>query len=290
MTPGEKIPERDGLLLQLAAFAGNEPASSFLEIRPLKPTGGKEWVPVRDLRRGVEAVMRLRENHEVFIGINPRTDRVGTAACVARSWCLLADCDSPEAVELLRRFQPRPSIVVASSPGHMHAYWPLRHAIDPEWARRANLRLAHALAADTACADPARVMRAIGSVHRKQQPMPVRCVRLQLDMFEITEVIAGLADARTFVRPAPAAAHTASPRRASRALAGAADAVRQAPEGNRNNALNWAAYRLGAQVARQKVAEGKVRAELHHAAADAGLGSAEIERTISSGLQAGMRA
>src|SRR5271167_4908062 len=117
---------REALLLQLAAFAGNEPETSYLEVRPLMPTGRSAWVPVREVHAGVEAVERLRGRHEVFIGVNPRTGRAGDAKHVARCWCLLADCDSEEAVERLRRFEPRPSVVVASSPGKMHAYWPLR--------------------------------------------------------------------------------------------------------------------------------------------------------------------
>jgi hypothetical protein len=35
----ESIPQRDGLLLLLAAYAGDEPSSSFLELRPLEPKG-----------------------------------------------------------------------------------------------------------------------------------------------------------------------------------------------------------------------------------------------------------
>src|SRR5205823_1570851 len=101
----EVIPDREALLLQLAAFAGNEPASSYLEVRPLKPWGPQEWFPVRDIRQVADAVMRLRGGHEVFLSVNPRTARVGKAEHVARSWCLLADCDTPLAVERLRRFK-----------------------------------------------------------------------------------------------------------------------------------------------------------------------------------------
>jgi len=278
--------EREALLLQAAAFAGNEPESSYLEVRPLKPAGAQQWVPVRELRQAVDAVMHLREHHEVFLGVNPRTRRVGKAEHVARCWCLLADCDSREAVERLRHFKPRPSIVVESSVSKLHAYWPLRHAVAPEWARRANLRLAHALGADTACADPARVMRAIGSVHHKSEPLLVRCVRLELRPFELAEVIAGLPDERTFVRPRTVPRPW--PERADRALAGAADVVRGAGVGNRNNALNWAAFRLAPRVA--ELGEDTVRERLRSAGAAAGLSDTEIERTITSGLRAGMAA
>jgi hypothetical protein len=151
------IPHREALTLQLAAFAGNEPASSFLEIRPLKPTGVQEWVPVRELRRAVAAVLRARVRHEVFVGVNPRSTRGGKTEHVARSWCLLADCDTPAAVERLRGFKPRASIIVASGgPGHLHAYWPLRRPLERETARAANLKLAAALESDSSCTDPPR--------------------------------------------------------------------------------------------------------------------------------------
>jgi hypothetical protein len=283
-----EIPNRDALLLQCAAFAGNEPPGSFLEIRPLRPLGRQEFVPVRELGTAIEAVMRLRDQYEVFLGLNPRTARSGRAEHVERSWCLVADCDSPASVARLRAFMPRPGIVVASSPGKAHAYWPLRRPVESEWARRANLRVAHALGADRNCCDPARVMRAVGTVNRKRAPAPVRCLRLELDVFDLADVVGRLADdPRTRPRAAaPAPRSAASPR----LVQGAADVVRGAQEGNRNAALNWSAYQLGQRVGAGELDEQEVRAELRAAGAAAGLDDIEIERTIESGLQAGMAA
>jgi hypothetical protein len=285
------IPQAEALRLQLAAFAGNEPAGSYLEIRPLDPTAAQRFVPVRELRGAIDAVMQLRERHNVYASVAPRTEPRGGKDAVARVWTLWADCDSPEAVERLRAFKPTPSIVIASgTDGHLHAYWPLRRAVEPAWARRANLRLAHALGADRNCCDWARVMRVPASFNRKHDPpIPVRCLRLELDVFELADVVGHLGDEPRLVRP-QVVRRAGLPRGGQRALTGAAGVVRQAPEGNRNAALNWAAFRLGQHVAARGVGEEQVRAELHTAAVAAGLGELEAERTIASGLRAGLAA
>lgn len=64
--------------------------------------------------------------------------------------------------------------------------------------------------------------------------------------------------------------------------------VRQAKEGARNNTLNEAAFALSQLVRAGLLASDRVTAALAQAAADAGLGAAEVERTIASGLAAGM--
>jgi hypothetical protein len=201
----ETIPDRDGLLLQLAAFAGNEPADSFIEIRPLKPVGRQEFIPVRDLTAAVERVLALREHHQVFIGASPRIMPGGKAEHVARCWALLCDCDTPESVERLRAFRPLPSIVAETSPGKMHAYWPLKVPLENGAARSAKRQLARALSADEAVVDPARVMRAVGSVHCKDKPSIVHCIRCELDVFTASDVVGHLP-------PIPAAPAPARPR------------------------------------------------------------------------------
>ena len=66
--------------------------------------------------------------------------------------------------------------------------------------------------------------------------------------------------------------------------------VSGAPTGNRNHALNWAAYTVAPKVAAGELDDGQVRDELRRAALAAGLAEAEAERTIHSGLTAGTRA
>jgi RepB DNA-primase from phage plasmid len=272
------------LKLQLAAFAGNAPKDHFLEIRPLSPVGRQEFIPVRDLTAAVAAVESLRDRHEVFIGAAPRVRPEGKAAAVPWFYTLFADCDSPDAVERLRAFRPVPSIVVRSGTGgRLHAYWPLQQPIPAAWAPRANRRLALALGSDRKCTDVARVMRAIGSVNRKAEPRLVECAHLKVKDYTVTEVVGTLEDDPADVPRRPAPAHTGS---AHKALDGAARIVREAAEGGRNDALNWAAFRMGAKVAAGELDGAVVHDELRGAALQAGLAKAEVERTIESGLGA----
>ncbi|OHV39690.1 hypothetical protein BBK14_13545 [Parafrankia soli] len=77
---------------------------------------------------------------------------------------------------------------------------------------------------------------------------------------------------------------------AAAVLAGeAADIAAMAPETGRNKALNGAAYKLGRLVAGGLLDEDDVRQALTDAAAGCGMRSRAAERTITSGLDAGMR-
>lgn len=77
---------------------------------------------------------------------------------------------------------------------------------------------------------------------------------------------------------------------AVRRLQGAAGRVATAPEGKRNDTLNWAAHTVAESVAAGELSVQEVLAELGHAGARAGLGDIEIRATIYSGLGAGMGA
>lgn len=73
------------------------------------------------------------------------------------------------------------------------------------------------------------------------------------------------------------------------ALSQEADHVATAPKGQRNHALNRAAFSLGQLVATGHLDEADVTAELTAAALSAGLDATEAARTIASGLKAGSR-
>jgi hypothetical protein len=274
---GEPITQDVALRMQLAAIAGNEPASSFLEVRCLRPDGApgpREFVPVRDVRRAVEIVLKLRDVH-VYVSACPRVRESGTAADVDRAWCLWADCDLLEAVEALPRFKPLPSIVVRTSPGRMQALWPLRRPVTPAAARRGNRRIAHALGADRTVVDPSRVLRAIGSRNFKHDPpAPVTCARCELYAFDLGEIVGSLPDAPGET-PRRGAVVSDRLNSSPSSLAGLVRTVRGASEGGRNCLLYWAASR-----ARDEGLE--AREELRQAALDAGLPEFEVERTLDS--------
>jgi putative DNA primase/helicase len=65
--------------------------------------------------------------------------------------------------------------------------------------------------------------------------------------------------------------------------------VRSAPEGARNDTLNRATFSLGQLVASGHLDQAEVERALKAAALDAGLEPAEIDKTIASGLAAGMQ-
>jgi hypothetical protein len=240
-------------------------------------------VPVRELRLAVELVEALRERHEfVGIGVGPRTRRSGKAEAVERLWCLLADVDNPEALDRLRVFRPRPSIVARSrTPGRCHAYWSLRESLTPKYARRANLRIARALGSDPTIADAARVMRAPGEF-----------AYLEVVSFPLAEVIGDLRDDPRYApRPnADAGRGRWGPRAVGNGaphLDGLVRVVREGQEGDRNNRLNWAAYRASQHAAAGKLDRSRAHDDLLAAAIDVGLPEHEALATIRSGLDAG---
>jgi hypothetical protein len=293
------IPQEIALRLQCVAIAGHEPATSYFELRPLDPAAAQHFIPVGDVPAVVERVKSLRERHQVYLGAAPRAREAGTADAIERAWALWADIDCPEAVECLRRFRPLPSIVVRSgTKDHLHAWWPLRSSITPRWAERANKRLAYRLKADPASTDVARILRPIISINRKTTPAAmVECVRLELAVFELRDVVGGLPDPPSRTAGTREMAHkpTACECDPGATLAGLARVVREArpPTGNepgeRNAKLNWAAYRAGEHIAAGELSEADAEAELLAAALDAGLDEAEARRTIQSGLAGAMR-
>lgn len=287
------IPQADALRMQLAAIAGNEPATSLFEIRSKRIRGmAQMFIPVRELHRAATAILNGGQLADVYVSAAPRARENGTAEAIERVWCSWVDADSPEAVARLRKFQPWPSIVIRSSgtDNRMHAWWPLKESVSPAHAVQANRRLALALSADRAATDAARIMRPIGSLNHKHNPArPVKCVRLELDVFSVREIVHGLPDDPAYApRPAPAR-RTFAGRETATPLAGLARVVREAPVGERNHRLNWAAYRAGEHVADGKLDHDMAEGELLAAAVDVGLGEREALRTITSGLSAGLR-
>jgi RepB DNA-primase from phage plasmid len=289
-SPLKAIPDRDALLLQLATFAGNSPASSFLEIRPLtregRPANGERaFVPVRELRAAVRHCVDLAHAYNVFVGAAPRAHEDGTAAAVEEVWSLWADLDGPEALARLAAFRPLPSIVVRTgSPDHAHAYWPLRAAISPQGAQRANRRLALALGADPAATDPARILRPAGTLnHKHDPPAEVACTRLEVGVFTLGEVVGHLRDDSRYEPRARPQAHqaTGDP---SRVISGLARVVREAPTGNRNRATFWAACRVAEHTDIGSAEEQRAVEEIRLAALAAGLGEHEVTATIASAL------
>jgi hypothetical protein len=283
------IPQNVALRLQVAAIAGNEPASSFLEIRPfdrdMQPRE-RSFIPVRERHEAAHCIALLAAQHNVYVGAAPRVREDGTAAAVERVWVLWADCDGRAALERLRDFRPLPGVVIRSgSDDCAHAYWPLREPLPPAWAQRANRRLAIALGADLAATDPARILRAAGTLNQKADPpKPVACTRLELDVFTFDQVVGRLGDDRGYTPPASADLR-ARGGDATKSLAGLVRVVRDAPTGNRNQLLYWAACRARDHADTGQLGVDEAREELRDAAIAAGLSESEIAATLRSALE-----
>jgi len=164
-------------LIQLSAIAGYGRGRGVLELRHRTPTPGsrmrRRFVDVDDVDQAVILARRLAVSNDVYVGCALRhNDRGGgTRNDLAAAWVLWADCDGAQAAQRLARFDPPAAITLASGSGpNRHAFWPLTRPLDADAAERANRRLAHALAADPRCADPARIMRVAGTRNHKHRP------------------------------------------------------------------------------------------------------------------------
>jgi hypothetical protein len=282
------IPQHTALRLQLAAIAGNEPSSSFLEIRPLHGDGRpaareRGFIGVRDLDEATRRCLALADDLNVLVGAAPRAREEGTAAAVERVWTVWVDLDGPDALALLGDFRPLPSLVIRSgSDESAHAYWSLHEPIPPHWAQRANRRLALALTGDMHATDPARLLRAAGTLnHKHQPPRPVICTRLELDVFTFDQVVGHLADDRTYT-PRPESRDRRWDQ--SRSVEGLARTVREAPKGSRNNTLYWAACRVREHADAGEANANEASEILRASALAAGLDDQRIAATLRSAL------
>jgi len=207
-----EIPQADALRLYLSMIAGNEPPGSYFEIRAKRATGwSQDWIPLREIDRAATSLVNRGLMGDTYLGAAPRTQHGGGLAAVERVWCIWGDCDTPESLARLASFRPLPSVVIRSgTEGHAHAYWPLRSAVPPAWAKRANRRLALKLGADRNATDAARILRPPLTLNHKHSPSrPVRCTRLELGAFTLAQVVGGLPDDAVYLPaagfPVPAA-------------------------------------------------------------------------------------
>ena len=184
----------------LAALAGNGNRGELLELR-YRLSGGQRMGQLFDRPDRVGGLatraIALGRRTDVYVGCAPRTRRHGGRDAVARAFVLWADCDGEAAVGALRDFDPAPSIVIASGTGaNCHAYWQLTTPVGRDELERANRRLAHALGADGASADCARILRVPGTLsHKHDPPAPVYALRLQTEpRVSVDDVTGGLSD------------------------------------------------------------------------------------------------
>jgi hypothetical protein len=167
----------------LTALAGPADSSELLELRYRLDNGQRMGQlfdrPTRVRGLATRAIV-LGQRTDVYVGCAPRTRRHGGRDAVKRSFVLWADCDGEDAVAALAAFEPQPAIVIASGTGeNRHAYWALAEPLARDEVERANRRLAHALGADPASAEAARILRVPSTLsHKHAPPTPVEALRL----------------------------------------------------------------------------------------------------------------
>ena len=198
----------------LAALAGPRDGGELLELRYRLDDGqrmGQLFDHPTRLSGLATRALALGRRTDVYVGCAPRTRRHGGRNAVKRAFVLWVDCDGDDAVAALERFDPRPSIVIASGSGrNCHAYWPLTEPLPAGEIERANRRLAHALGADPASADAARILRLPATyAHKHEPPVPVEALRLDVDRrIPAADVVGGLAEPPRAPRPsAPPPVH-----------------------------------------------------------------------------------
>jgi hypothetical protein len=196
----------------LTALAGTAARGALLELRYRLDDGqrmGQVFDRPSRVRGLATGAIALGRRTDVYVGCAPRTRRHGGRDAVARAFVLWADCDGEDAVAALGAFDPAPPIVIASGTGgNCHAYWPLTEPLGRDEVERANRRLAHALGADPASADAARILRVPGTQSWKHDP-PTAVEALRLDTrqrFAPGDVVASLPDP-----PAPPRTPVVSP-------------------------------------------------------------------------------
>lgn len=188
------------LIRFLDALSGREPHGGLIEVRYRKPGGAmhQRFHRVDRPELAAHVIRLLARRRDVYVGCAPRRRRSGGRRAIERVWALWADCDGPAASKRLAEFEPQAAIVVRSgSADNRHAYWPLREPLTPREAETANRRLAHALGADPAATDTARILRPPHTRNFKHDPPALVVLeRLGDDRRMAADIVAGLRDPR----------------------------------------------------------------------------------------------
>jgi len=167
----------------LAAIAAGARAGEFFNVRyRVGDDGmGQLFERVERPEAVISRALMLCPTTDVYLGCMLRRRRAGGRDAVAESAVLWADCDTPEAVAALERFDPAPAIVIASGSGNnRHAYWPLTDRAPDGQVELANRRIAQALGADPGSVTrPAALLRPPGTLNHKHTPTaPVKALVL----------------------------------------------------------------------------------------------------------------
>ncbi len=161
-------------------------AQERIELRFKRPSFGqmqREFLP--DTAEAMRLALRLKQSHDMYVGVAPRQGNVGTKDGVKRIFGIWGDLDakgehtSETRLDQLRGLYCPPSMLVWSGGGY-HPYWMLMEPASGEEelarAERIMERIAEGLDGD-AVYDRSRILRVPGTLNHKQdEPRPVRLV------------------------------------------------------------------------------------------------------------------
>ena len=227
----------------------------------------------------------------VFVTINETDLRGRKAANIVRPRALWADFDDgrTDTYDRLIADPVPPSIIVESSPGKLHAYWPVKGLALDEFTPMQKRVIAQ-WGSDSKITDLPRVMRLPGFLHRKTGDAHPVSIALLSDKTYGRELIDQFAASLKEPRRLEAAGPTGEMNRYSTAaLNYACAAIENAAEGSRNDTLNSEAFGIAQLVAGGEIPKSVARESLANAAELAGLSVDEIAQTLTSAFDAGSK-
>ena len=229
----------------------------------------------------------------VFVTVNQTDDKGRKAENVTRVRAFFLDLDGAPLDPVTAWEEPH--ILCETSPGRYHTFW-LVDDCPLDAFRQVQKDLIETFGGDDCIHDLPRVMRLPGFWHMKGDPYMVRMI--DSGASPATICLHDFKSKISAVKPAPKLSHQAMPPHApiktgqgwaDTALRDELSNLRATSEGQRNDALNKAAFNLGQIVAGGALDQADVRARLTAAAGGIGLCANEIAATIQSGLAAGLQ-
>jgi hypothetical protein len=171
----------------LAVFSGERPQP---ESKQLDDPRTLYFDYPRETRRAEELCRRLcAEGREVYQCAHLLTARRRVKRRAASLTACYVDGDGAKPTANM----PRPSAIVASSPGREQYWWRLSRPVEPEEGEDLNRRLAYAMAADLSGWDLTQLLRVPGTRNRKYLDAPlVELAHLFADSYDPAELAASL--------------------------------------------------------------------------------------------------
>ncbi|MBN8867333.1 MAG: hypothetical protein J0H98_07250 [Solirubrobacterales bacterium] len=171
--------------------------------------GGDIWLPADSPESLAKFVTNFRDDYELFATPATFAEMNPGNSGVTGSLVVWIDQDEPEKIDLLREFEHRPHMVVATGgSGGVHAFWRLSYAVGRDELGVMNRKLVARLEGDRASHNPARILRVPGSLNHKANcgenadgVCRIIYADLQQATYDPEELVKGLRDYKQPARP-----------------------------------------------------------------------------------------